>query len=328
MLKITVVIVLFCTLFAGCSKKNEDVALVVDGEKITGKQIDQAIEMFRQSVIKTMPEKALESISPSIRATVAKQLVTNHLMVKEAKKRNLQVDSSKVNKAYDKLRSGYADEESFRQELKEMGENEASVKEELQRGALLDTLLKIILVNTDTATEQECREFYNKNSSRYLSSPRFRVSQVLFLADSSKDRAGWEKSQKDARLVHEKLVKGQRFEDVTSKYSKNPNVQAGDMGWFKKGDLKQELQSAIETKKVGEVSDVVCTDIGFHILMKSGEEDEKILPFEEVQDMISKMIIIHKKTDVLESFADSLIKSAKIKYLDSSLIPVESGLAR
>ena len=43
------------------------------------------------------------------------------------------------------------------------------------------------------------------------------------------------------------------------------NQSDGDMGWFRKGDLKEELQKEIEQKKIGEISDVICTDIGFHI---------------------------------------------------------------
>jgi parvulin-like peptidyl-prolyl isomerase len=50
------------------------------------------------------------------------------------------------------------------------------------------------------------------------------------------------------------------------------NQSDGDMGWFRKGDLREELEKAVELKKNGEITDVICTDIGFHIIKKTGEE--------------------------------------------------------
>lgn len=99
------------------------------------------------------------------------------------------------------------------------------------------------------------------------------------------------------------------------------NQSDGDMGWFRKGDLKEELQKEIEQKKIGEISDVICTDIGFHIIKKTDEEGERVLSYEEVRENVAKTLSVKKRTDYMSHFVDSLIKIAKITYVDTSLMP-------
>lgn len=308
---------IFLTLlfFLGCSKNKDDVALVVNGKKYTKQQIAKAAVVFRQNVIRAMPEKSIESFTSDLRSTVARELITNQLMFEDSKKRKIQVDSNMVNKAFERLKSSYPSADDFENELTAMGETQNDVKKELEKGALLDTLLKVILADADTATEQEYLDFYTKNSNHYTSSPRFRVSQIFFQADSLKDRANWEKNRRDALSLFNKLKAGQKFEAAAAA----KNQSDGDMGWFKNGDLKPELQKAIEQKKIGELSEVICTDIGFHILKKTGEEQARVLAYDEVKDNIMKTVSLQKRSDYISKYVDSLISRAKITYVDTTL---------
>jgi len=312
---------LACLLLSGCSKQKEETALIVNGKKYTRQQIAKAAVILKQNMMNAMPEQTLQSVTSDMRPIVARELITNQLMLEEAKRRKLQVDSNLVNKAFEKFKSKYSSQSDFENELAALGETEDDVKKELEKGALLDTLLKTILVDADTVSEKECHDFYIQNSSRYKSSPRFRVSQIFFAADSSKDKIKWEKSRKSAYQLLEKLKAGMKFEDAAAAN----NQSDGDMGWFRKGDLKDVLEKAIEQKKTGEISDVICTDIGFHIIKKTDEEDAKVLNYEEVRENVAKTLSVKKKTDYVSDFVDSLIKRAKITYVDTSLIPKESA---
>lgn len=90
-----------------------------------------------------------------------------------------------------------------------------------------------------------------------------------------------------------------------------------------KGDLKPELETPLQSLKVGDVTDLISTDVGFHILMKTDEESSHILPFDEVKDNIHMMIGLKKRSDYLKQFVDSLQSRASIVYLDTSLISHE-----
>lgn len=317
MVKTLIGVFLACLLISGCSKQKEEIALVVNGKKYTRQQIAKAAVILKQNMMSALPEQTRQSVASEMRPIVARELITNQLMLEEAKRRKIRVDSNLVNRAFETFKSKYASQTDFENELAALGETEDDVKKEMEKGALLDTLLKIILVDADTVSEKECHDFYMQNSSHYKSSPRFRVSQIFFAADSSKDKPKWEKCRKSAYQLLEKLKAGMKFEAAAAAN----NQSDGDMGWFRNGDLKEELQNAIEQKKNGEISDVICTDIGFHIIKKTDEEDAKVLTFEEVKENVAKTLSVKKRTDYVSNFVDSLTKRAKITYVDTSLIP-------
>lgn len=315
--KTVIGVFLACLLLSGCSKQNEEISLIVNGKKYSRQQIAKAAVIFKQNMMSAFPEQTLQSVTSDIRPIVARELITNQLMLEEAKKRKLQIDSNLVNKTFETFKSKYSSQNDFENELAALGETEDDVKKELEKGALLDTLLKTILVDADKVSEKECHDFYIQNSSRYMSSPRFRVSQIFFAADSSKDKPKWEKSRKSAYKLLEKLKAGMKFEAAAA-----ANKQSdGDMGWFRKGDLKEELQNAVEQKKTGEISDVICTDIGLHIVKKTDEEAAKEQTFEEVRESVEKTLSVKKRTDYVSNFVDSLIRKAKVTYVDTTLMP-------
>ena len=94
-----------------------------------------------------------------------------------------------------------------------------------------------------------------------------------------------------------------------------------------RGDLF-ELDTIIAKLKTGEVSDLVPTEAGFHILKKTDEEPGKPLSFDEVKDRIRISLELRQKNEFVTSYVDKLISQADIRYKDTSLVyvpPVDSG---
>lgn len=144
MVKTAIGVFLACILLLGCSKQKEETSLIVNGKKYSRQQIAKAALIFKQNMMNALPEHTLQSVTSDMRPIVAREIITNQLMLEEAKKRKLQVDSNLVNKALEKFKSKYSSQSDFENELAALGETEDDVKKELEKGALLDTLLKII----------------------------------------------------------------------------------------------------------------------------------------------------------------------------------------
>jgi parvulin-like peptidyl-prolyl isomerase len=319
---------IICILIAGialsnCAKKNENAAIMVNGFEITKQDVSQAVEMLRQTMINAFPQKALEGMSPELTKDAAKQLVANQLMLDEAKKRNITVDSSVVDSSFKSFKNRFGDSAAFQNAISQMGETESSIRGEMKKGATLDKFLKSLLDNVDSVTVQECNDFYTENSSKYISGPRSRASQIFIPADTS-DKVKWAQSKKLADDVSAKIKVGQKFEKLAAKFSKGPGVEAGgDIGWFAKGELRPDLEGRLLTLKTGEISEVITTELGFHIIMKTAEETGSQLPYDTVKDHVQMMVNLKKRNTYISSFVDSLIGKAKVVYIDTSLIPLK-----
>ena len=122
-----------------------------------------------------------------------------------------------------------------------------------------------------------------------------------------------------AKKVLAELRAGKDFAACAKKYSQDPNASAGgDIGWFKKGDIKPEFERVAMTLKLNEISDVFQTDVGLHIIKKTAEENMPPKTFDEVKAQIKNMLELKKHNDEVKMFVDSLMAISKITFADTS----------
>jgi peptidyl-prolyl cis-trans isomerase SurA len=310
--------VLLLALFSGCGKKAEKgVAIIVDGYPITSNQVLEAAEMLRQSIIAAFPEKAVEGVTSDLLAGAAQQLVANHLMIEEAKSRGITADAKMVDSVYESIKGRLPDEAAFQRELIKMGETESSFRKQISDGILLESLVKKILAGVRQIDTSECRAFYEKNKDKYIGAGRVRASQIFLPVSDSTKR---DEILAKIAAIREKALSGNNFEALAEKHSKGPGSDAkGDIGWFKKGDLRPDLEKPLFALKKDEVSEVITTNAGLHLLKKTDEEAEKQLPYEEVEKRIRFLLEMQERNTFIGNYIDSLTASAKITYFDTTL---------
>lgn len=318
MLRHFITCTLFLVLFSGCGKKaQKGVALIVNGQKITSDQVLQAAEMLRQSIIAAFPEKAVEGVTSDLLAGAAQQLVANYLMIEEAKSRGITADAKVVDSVYESIKGRLPDEAAFQRELIKMGETDSSFREQISDGILLESLVKKILTGVRHVDTSECRAFYEKNKEKYIGAGRVRASQIFLpVSDSTKQEEVLEK----ITAIREKALSGNSFAVLAEKHSKGPGSDAkGDIGWFKKGELKPDLEKPLFALKKDEVSEVITTETGLHLLKKTDEETEKQLPYEDVEKRIRFLLEMQERNTFIGNYIDNLTKRAHITYLDTTL---------
>ncbi len=311
---------------AGCGKKvdKEQSAIVVNGESISRAKVNQAAEILRQGLVRAYPQKSFQSMGSELYKAAAYQLVSNIVILSEAKKQSITVSDSVVNNNFEMLKKRFPDQEAFQRELTLAGQTEEGMKKEFTEGMVMDSFLKQLLKNVDTVKEEECQAFYEKNSSKYISNSKIRANQVMFPVNSSSGKENNDSIKKTVESALQQIKNGSSIEKIVKKYSKN-GAMGGDIGWFQKGDLKPSLEDALSKLKKGEVSEIISTDVGYVILQKTGEEEGKALPYEEVKNHVRFMVEMKRKNDFVTAYVDSLIKKAKVAYNDTSLTPLPPG---
>jgi len=309
------------TLILSCSgKKQEDpAALTVNGEAITQAQVDEAAEFFRRQQMILTPEKVFDAGDSELRKSAARQLAANILMLDVIKSKQWTADSAAVEAAAARFIAQFQDRDVFLSQLAAMGESEESMRRGIAEEILLDSLLSVINSEITPPDETECREHYEKNKDRYVSSQRVRASHIVFALNFDADTAQVRQTMGTAAQVLEKAKAGEDFDGLIKTYSSQP--KNGDMGWFKKGDLIPDLEHVIFSLKKGGVSDLVPSSMGIHIIKKTDEEEPRPMNYEEVSESIKKSLVFTKQGARLNGFVDSLLAAAEIKYIDASLKP-------
>ncbi len=153
-------------------------------------------------------------------------------------------------------------------------------------------------------TEAEIRKVYEEEAKKVKPVERVRARHILV------------SSKEEAEKVLKELKAGAKFEDLARKYSKDGSKEfGGDLGYFTYEEMVPEFSKAVFALKVGEVSEPVKTDYGWHIIKLEDRKKVGMAPYETVKEGIRTVLLRRK---VQEEVA-KLSKNAKIEFLDPEL---------
>ncbi len=156
------------------------------------------------------------------------------------------------------------------------------------------------------------RAYYNAHIDDYKVETRAHVEHILFKTVGKTDAEIAEIHQK-AEDVLKQAKHGTNFEDLAKKYSEDDATKAkgGDLGWIVGGQTVPEFQQAAFTVPKGEISDLVKTQYGFHIIKVLDREMAHTKTFEEVRDSILQMQLDEKVTEDANNISDQMAAAVR-----------------
>jgi peptidyl-prolyl cis-trans isomerase D len=173
------------------------------------------------------------------------------------------------------------------------------------------------LASQVTVSPDDVHAFYDHNLKRWGQPERRRASHILITAGpdgSAPDKAA---ARKVAESVLAKVrAKPADFASLAKEYSKDPGSaqKGGDLGWFGRGMMVKPFEDAVFSLKDGEISGVVESDFGFHIIRVSGIEAASIKPFAEVKDQIEgelrQQAAEKRYSEIAEQFSNFVYEQA------------------
>src|SRR5712675_73485 len=157
-------------------------------------------------------------------------------------------------------------------------------------------------------SEDMLKQQYMANIQQYQVPNRVHVQHILFMTVGKTTDAEIEEVRKKAEDVLKQVRKGGKFEDLAKKYSEDPGSKAkgGDLGWITQGQTVPEFEKTAFSLSPGQVSDLVKTQYGFHIIKVLEKETAHTKPFEEVKDSIKTPALLGKVDKLASDQADQL----------------------
>ena len=155
---------------------------------------------------------------------------------------------------------------------------------------------------------QEIKDYYESNKDTFAIPKQVKARHILF--DLPQDARGKEeKKVKDkAVTILEKARKGEDFAALAKKYSEGPSKsKGGDLGFFSKGEMTKPFEDAAFKLKKGEISELVRTQFGFHIIKIEEIREAGFQPLEELHDQIVKILTAYACTDIAHEKGLSLL---------------------
>ena len=180
--------------------------------------------------------------------------------------------------------------------------------QDLKKRLIVESFLKKKVETESNVSDEDLKKFYEQNKDKFKTGEQIKASHILV------------KTEKEAKDILTQIKSGGNFEELAKKNSvDSSSAKGGDLGWFGKGSMVPAFEKAALALKEGQVSDVVKSDFGFHIIKLTGKRAAGIRPLEEVKEQIKGAIMPSKQQEVFQKIKDELKKTAKITVKEDVL---------
>ena len=296
------------------------IAAIVNDEIVTLAEVNREA----QPVIRDAEKKsALDDATRSqIRRAALEHLVEKRLMDQKIRELNIKVGDEEIRQAIDdvKKQNNRASQDVLVSALASQG-----LTFEQYRSQLKEQIEKLKLVSMEVRAkiqvgESEMREYYESNRAKYSEDETFRARHIFFRTSEKKPADEIKRTMSTALMVLADAKSGKDFAELATSYSEDPAARkdGGALGSFKKGDMMPELEAAILAMKPGEVSELVYTASGFHIIKLEERTSGKVKPFENVKAEIEDALYRKKSEERFNQWAKDLRAKASIEMKDLS----------
>jgi peptidyl-prolyl cis-trans isomerase C len=244
------------------------------------------------------------------------QSIVRELLFQEAMRRKIKADDARVEQTYNEARVHFKDDKAWAAMLKQQGLDPQSFRSELRIHHTIQALLAQVASEAPAqATDQEAQAFYESHPAVFDTGDRVKASHILVRVPAGTTGARKEELRKKAEGILARVRAREDFAALAKESSEDPGSapNGGDLGAFGRGQMVPPFEQAAFALKPGEVSGVVETPFGFHIIKVSERIPARKLPFPEVKERLKMEMAQQKRQQAQQSYLNSLRAKAKIE---------------
>lgn len=241
--------------------------------------------------------------------------IGTQLLIDEVKRRHIEVPEADVVAAVQDMVKRVGGEEPLEKLLTQQGLTRAQLVASIRAGKQLDRLVDRVASAEPECTEKEMRDFYEEHPDHYTTPDQAQLRHILIKPATSSE-ADKEATRLRLAGLKRQLMEGADFGELAAAHSECPSGReaGGSLGWVARGTTVPEFDQAVfEGVDVGDLSEVIETPLGFHLVEKLEQEEGEPLAFEEAKDRIRDLLKHERRGQALTRFVEKLRKDAVIE---------------
>ena len=299
--------------FAVEKKISDGPVATVNGTVITQDDFDIELERVRNQFARD-GRSLNESQLANIKKGVLETLINRELLFQESQNKGIKIEDKEVNKQFDIVKKRFPNENEYKAALQKMGISEAELKSQIREGMAIQQFVDDYLVQKVKVSEAEVKDFYENNPDMFKQPEQIKASHILIKFDIQADKSTKDQANKKIKKIQKKLEAGEDFTSLAKEFSEGPsNIKGGDIGYFNRGQMVKPFEDAAFKLKPGEVSDIVETRFGYHLIKVVDKKSESVVNYENVKDKIVQYLKQAKKREVIKVDVEKLRQKAVIE---------------
>jgi len=311
---ITIVLACFSLHASASEKKATDgKAAVVNGTVITQEDLDRELSVVQQRLLSD--GKVLnESQLLETKKRVLGGLINVELLYQEAQMQGPKVSDEAINEQLGTVKSRFPNEDEFKSSLSKMNLTEAELMTQIKRALTVQQFIDKKFVQKVTISDKETRAYYDANQAAFKQPEQVKASHILIKVGPQADEPQKAAARKKIEEIQQRVQKGEDFAALAKEFSEGPSSpKGGDLGYFRKGQMMKPFEEAAFALKPGEVSDIVETSFGYHLIKLADKKPEGTIAYEDIKDRIQEYLKQKKVREQVDLYVADLRGKAKVE---------------
>ena len=285
----------------------------VNGEAINKADLENAVRGLEGRAGGPVPADQRDRVYRG----VLDDMIGYKLLMQEAKARQIAVPDADVDAQVAQIRSQFQSDAQFQQALAAQKMTLEAVRDDARAEMSVEKLVESEIAGKVAVKPEAITDFYQKNQDKFQQGPRVRASHILIGIPQNADPSTKQQAKAKAEALLKDLKTGKDFAATAKASSQDPGSapNGGDLGYFEQGQMVPPFEQAAFALKPGEMSEVVETQFGYHIIKVADKQDSRLVPLDDARQQIEQYLTQQNRQAQTESFVSALKAKAKIEIL-------------
>ncbi len=301
-----------CAVAGTATPTKKNVVMTVNGTPITQTEIDMAAGGLAQQ----MGQRGQKVGKDQLLKMATREVVDETLLVQEATKQGFKPETAAVDQRMQQLVKRAGSRQKLDSMLAASGLTYDQYRKAMLDSSVVQQFIRTKIAPTAKVTEADAKAFYDKNPQFFKHPAQVRARHILFTVKPNATPAEKKAAKAKAIAARQRALKGEDFAKLAKELSQGPSAKnGGDLGYFSKNQMVKPFADAAFALKPGQISDVVETRFGYHVIKVEDRRPAGKRSFDEVKGNIEGFLQQQKVQKAVRTYVDGLRAKAKIVNL-------------
>jgi peptidyl-prolyl cis-trans isomerase C len=306
-------VLVFLPAMAQETQSSDKNAAMVNGVAISMEQYNKELNIQLDRVSQQGQQVSDDQLA-ELKNNILDNLIEREILYQQSQKAGIKITDQTIDDQLAAIKKRFPSETEYKNALAKMNLAEDEVKLQIMRGLSIRELIEQQISSKVVITDEESKAYYDKNPQMFKQPAQIKASHILIKVDAKADEAQKAEARKKIEEVQQKLKDGGDFAALAKEYSEGPsNAKGGDLGYFRRGQMVKPFEDAAQALKPNEISDVVETRFGYHLIKVYDTKPEQTLAYADVKDKITQRMKQEKIEKEAVQYVDQLKKEAKLE---------------
>ncbi len=293
----------------------DETAVTVNGVDIPEMQVQEMLQPQLQQLQaqeQELPEEVVDQQKQQLRGQILDHLIAEELLQQKAEEEGVQADREDALEHLKTIGSQQQppmELDDIREMVVASGQDFDDLVDEIKDQLGPQKLLEKQFDDQIEISEDEAKQYYQQNEQQFSTPEQVQAKHILI--DAEQPDAGQQAEQVRAQIVEQDAD----FEELAQEHSACPSgQQGGDLGYFSQGQMVPEFEQEAFALEEGQISEVVETQFGYHVIKVEEHQEGSVVPFEEAEPQIEQTLSQQQQAELADNYIDELLEQADIEY--------------